>query len=352
MIKNASPILKALRAATVDEKAAVEFFEAQRWGTAPACPRCGAADVYQMMSATNPAERNGDYRWRCRSCKKMFSVRTGTIYEESRLPMKVWAFAFWRAAASKKGCSALELAREMEITHKSALFVLRRLRHGLSTNDDAPKLVGTIEADETYIGGKPRRPLRSKGYGRPVHARGAADKAAVMGVVERGGDVRFRLLDRVTADRLGHFIAENADLTCRLITDDHLGYRGVGEAFTGGHESVKHSAWEYAKPGTDIHSNTIEGVFSLIKRGVMGTFHSISRKHIPNYLNEFEFRWNTRKMDDGQRVAQAIKQVDGKRLQYRESVDNPPYLVPEWKWQIQPKAPAIDWSKPQPEKPE
>ena len=304
------------------------------------------------MTNADGTTRNKDYRWRCRGCKQMFSVRTNTIFEESRLPLRVWVFAFWRAAASKKGCSALELAREMEMSHKSALFVLRRIRHGLGTNDDAPKFTGTIEADETYMGGKPRRAQHAKGYGRRPYSRGAADKPAVMGVVERGGDVRFRLLDRVTADRLGHFIAENADLSCRLITDDHQGYKGVGEAFEGGHESVKHSQWEYAKPGTDIHSNTIEGVFSLIKRGVMGTFHSISRKHIPNYLNEFEFRWNTRKMDDGERVAKAIKQVDGKRLQYRESVDNPPYLVPEWKWVVQPKAPSIDWSKPRPEKPE
>jgi transposase-like protein len=266
--------------------------------------------------------------------------------------MRVWAFAFWRAAASKKGCSALELARECEITHKSALFVLRRIRHGLGTNDDAPKFTGTIEADETYMGGKPRRAQHARGYGRRPYSRGAADKPAVMGVVERGGDVRFRLLDRVTADRLSHFIAENADLSCRLITDEHLGYKGVGEAFAGGHESVKHSAWEYAKPGTDIHSNTIEGVFSLIKRGVMGTFHSISRKHIPNYLNEFEFRWNTRKMDDGQRVAKAIKQVDGKRLEYRESVDNPPYLVPEWQWRVQQAKAPFNYDDYMPKKPE
>jgi transposase-like protein len=141
-----------------------------------------------------------------------------------------------------------------------------------------------------------------------TYERGAADKPAVMGVVERGGNVGFKSLDRVTGDRLSEFIAENADLSCRLITDDHTGYRKVGEAFAGGHETVKLSQWEYAKPGTDIHSNTIEGVFSLIKRGVMGTFHSTSRKHIPNYLNECEFRWNTRKLDDGERVAKASKQ--------------------------------------------
>jgi transposase-like protein len=318
MVKNASPIRIALQKATVSETAAVEFMEQHRWGAAPACPRCGVVDVYKMTSADGA--RNKDYRWRCRGCKQMFTVRTATIFEESRLPMRVWVYAFWKAASSKNGISALQLSREMQITHKSALFVLRRIRHGLSSDvagSKAEKFTGTIEADETYIGGKPRRALRGVGYGRRPHARGAADKAAVMGVVQRGGDVRFRLLDRVTSDRLGHFIAENADLTCRLITDDHAGYNGVGQAFAGGHESVKHSAWEYAKPGTDIHSNTIESVFSLIKRGVMGTFHSISRKHIPNYLNEFEFRWNTRKMDDGERVSRAIKQVDGKRLQYR-----------------------------------
>lgn len=349
MIKNTSPILTALRKATISETAAVEFLEQHRWQGAAACPRCGAVEVYQMTSADG--SRNKDYRWRCRGCKQMFTVRTGTIFEESRLPLRVWVYAFWKAASSKKGISALQLAREMEITHKSALFVLRRIRHGLSTNADAPKLVGTVEADETYIGGKPRRVMGSMGYGRKPYERGAADKAAVMGVVQRGGDVRFRMLDRVTSDRLSRFIAENADLTCRLITDEHAGYRGVGAAMAGGHESVKHSIGQYAKYGTDIHSNTVEGVFSLLKRGVMGTFHSVSRKHLPNYLNEFEFRWNTRKLDDGQRVAKAIRQVDGKRLEYRESVDNPPYLVPEFKWQVQAKAP-FDYDKYLPKKPE
>lgn len=218
----------------------------------------------------------------------------------------------------------------MEVTHKSALFILRRIRHGLGNDTAQPKLTGTVEVDETYIGGKVRRPQLSKGAGRMPHYRGAAEKAAVVGMVQRGGDVRFRLMDRITADRLSSVIAENADLTCRLVTDEHQGYKRVGKAFEGGHEAVTRSIGEHARYGTDVHSNTIEGVFSLIKRGVMGTFHSVSRKHIPNYLNEFEFRWNTRKLDDGRLVSRAIKQVDGKRLEYRESVDNPPYFVPTW----------------------
>jgi transposase-like protein len=144
--------------------------------------------------------------------------------------------------------------------------------------------------------------------------------------VQRGGDVRFQMMERVTSENIGRFVAENADLSCRIITDELAVYNQVGKAFEGGHEVVTHGAKEYVRRGTDIHSNTVEGVFSLIRRGMMGTFHSVSRKHLPNYLNEFQFRWNTRKMNDGQRVSAAIKQIDGKRLQYRESVENPPYL--------------------------
>jgi hypothetical protein len=134
------------------------------------------------------------------------------------------------------------------------------------------------------------------------------------------------MMERVTSMNIASFIAENADLSCRVITDEAPVYKFVGKHFEGGHEVVTHSAKEYVRKGTDVHSNTVEGVFSLIRRGVMGTFHSISRKHLPNYLNEFQFRWNTRKMDDGQRVSAAIKAIDGKRLQYRESVENPPYI--------------------------
>ena len=181
-------------------------------------------------------------------------------------------------------------------------------------------ITGTIEVDETYIGGKPRYAGRTKsGRGTP--------KIPVVGMVQRGGDVRFRMMERLTSDRMIDLLREIADGTCRIMTDDLNIYHPVGQVFrTGGHESVVHSRREYKRRGTDIHTNTVESVFSLIKRGVMGTFHSISRKHLPNYLNEFEFRHNTRKMDDGQRIAKAIRTVEGKRLMYRESVDNPPYL--------------------------
>jgi transposase-like protein len=314
MIKKTSPILSALRAATLNETAAVEFLEKQRWSGEPACPLCGDMNVYQMTGAEG---RNKDFRWRCRGCEKMFTVRTGTVFAETRLPLRVWVYAIWKACSSKKGISALQLSREMEITHKSALFILRRIRHGLG-EIEPEKLMGTIEVDELYVGGKPRYKGVSK-WGR------GTSKTPVLGVVQRGGDVRFHVLQRITGENIGKFVKENADLSCRVITDEFPVYRKPASQFEGGHEVVKHKAGEYARVGSDVHSNTVESVFSLIRRGVMGTFHSISRKHLPNYLNEFQFRWDTRKMDDGQRVAAAIKQIDGKRLEYRESVENPPY---------------------------
>src|SRR5688572_3859563 len=190
MVKRTSPVLSALKLAAVSEPAAVEFLEQQRWGDAPACPRCGVVDVYKMQGVDG--QRNKDYRWRCKGCKQMFTVRTGTIFEETRLPLRVWVYAFWKACSSKKGISALQLSREMEITHKSALFVLRRIRHGLGhqQNED-PKMTGTVEIDETYVGGKPRYRNLPK-WGRDT-------KAPVFGMVQRDGDVRFRMLERVTA---------------------------------------------------------------------------------------------------------------------------------------------------------
>jgi transposase-like protein len=317
MKKAKSAVLASLRNAAVSEPLAVAFLEAQRWGDSPCCPRCGDVNVYRMMAGE---ERNKDFRWRCKGCKQMFTVRTNSVLEETRLPLRVWVYSIWKAASSKKGISALQLSREMEITHKSALFVLRRLRHGLN-EENPPKLTGTVEADEVYIGGRPRFVSRSN---MGLHL---DRKTPVVGVVQRDGDVRFRVMERVTSANLSQFLAENTDHTCRLITDDSKAYKGLGHSFAGGHKAVRHSMKQYVKPGTDIHSNTIEGVFSLLQRGVMGTFHSVSRKHLPNYLNEFGFRWNTRKLDDGQRVSRVVKALSGKRLEYRQSVDNPPYLA-------------------------
>jgi len=306
-MKRENPSLKALRAASLTEEAAVAFLEDRRWGDTPACPRCGSIDVYRMQS--RDGQRNKDWRWRCRDCKRMYTVRTGTVFEESRLPLAVWVHALWRACASKKGVSALQIARETGITHKSALFLLHRIRRGMEAI--APKkLSGTVEADETYVGGKPR-------YRRPG-GQGRHDRTPVVGVVERGGDLRLRMMERVTIAGLRSAIHEHVDASSRLMTDESNAYTRIGKEFAGGHFTVGHKKGEYARG--DVYSNTIEGAFSLIKRGLVGTWHSVSKKHLPRYLCEFEFRYNTRKLSDAERVDAAVKATEGKRLTYAEQI--------------------------------
>jgi len=305
----------------MDEAAAVAFIEGLRWGSEPACPRCGDANVYAMRDRTT-GERERNYRWRCRGCAKMFSVRTGTVFEETRLPLRVWCHAFWRCCASKKGVSALQISRECDITPKSALFLLHRIRHAMATGPDAPKLSGIVEADETYVGGKPRRGIgagRNPKTGKRYTGRGTR-KTPVFAVVQRGGDVRLSKLDRITAPKLIPAIWDVVDqANTTVMTDEFGAYQGVGRRVSGGHHTVKHSAGQYVdgKNG-EVHSNTAESVFSLIKRGLIGTFHSVSKHHLPLYLNEFEFRWNHRYTDDAERTAAAIRGAEGKRLLYRQ----------------------------------
>ncbi|MFK5956518.1 MAG: IS1595 family transposase [Planctomycetota bacterium] len=307
-----NPLLAKLKAATMDEAKAVEFLEERRWGANEYCPKCGSVAVYTMKDKTT-GERNKDNRWRCRDCKKMYTVRTGTVFEESRLPLTIWCYAIWKAASSKKGVSALQISRECEISYKTALFLMHRIRHAMGIeNGPGEKLSGTVEADETYVGGKPRfKGVSKRGRG--------TKKTPVFGVVERDGKARLKVMERVNTKTLSSAITEHVDLSeSRLVTDELVLYKPIGKAFSGGHETVNHSRREYARG--DVHSNTIEGVFSLLKRGVYGTYHSISKKHLHRYLDEFAFRYNTRKMNDAERASAAVDATVGKRLTYEQQV--------------------------------
>lgn len=300
-------VLQEIPLACIDETAAVEFMEKQRWGNMPACPRCGCIEVHKMKG--NNGERNKRYLWRCHGCKKQFTVRIGTVFEDSRIPLRIWCYAFWRACASKKGISALQISRECSITHKSALFLLHRIRYAMAEPNRQEKLKGTIEADETFCGGKPRYKGESK------RGRGTK-KTPVFASVKRGGDVRAKVVAKVTSKTLGKEIFDNVDLRSRLITDQLKLYRKIGRKFPSGHFEIRHDLGRYVCG--DIHTNTIESYFALIKRGLYGTWHAVSKKHLHRYVSEFEFRWNTRKIDDGKRVAAAIRGAEGKRLMYRE----------------------------------
>ena len=316
------PIITALPAACADETAAVEFMEKQRWGSTPACVRCGDTNVSQMKG--KDGQRNKRFLWRCHSCKQQYSVRIGTIMEESRIPVRHWCYAFWAAAASKKGISALQIRRQTRLSYKSALFLMHRIRWALTPTDpNPPKLAGIVEVDETYVGGKVRnrsRPervaARRDGNLRRFPKR-SNDKVPVMALIQRGGDVRAMVVPSVTAGNVRALLMGNIDPSARLMTDEARVYRKVGQPFAS-HEMVNHSLFEYARG--EAHINTAESFFSRLKRQLYGTHHSVSKKHLHRYLSEVAFKHNTRNMEDGERVVQAIQGGERKRLRYKAPI--------------------------------
>ncbi len=308
-----SNLIAEIPLACSDELAAVEFFEQQRWGDTPACVKCGSVDVYQMRDAKT-RERNKRYLWRCHSCKEQYTVRIGTVYEESRIPLRHWAYAFWRACTSKKGVSALELTRQCQISYKSALFLMNRIRFAMAPDGNDPKLSGTVECDETYIGA--RRP-RYRGVGK--RGRGTS-KIPVFCAVERGGQLRRRVVADVTAATLKGAIREEVDRQSRIITDEYLGYAGIGTEYEGGHDRVCHSTREYARG--EIHTNTAESSHALVKRGIVGIYHNVSREYLHRYLWQFDFLWNNRYLNDGERLIAGVQGAEGKRLLYQQTAAN------------------------------
>lgn len=292
-----------------DETAAVEFLEQQRWGSDPGCVRCGSVDVYKMLDAKT-GQRNKRYLWRCRDCKEQYTVRIGTVYEESRIELRHWCYAFWRACTSKKGVAALEIKRHCQISYKSALFLMNRIRFAMAPDTNAAKLTGTVECDETYVGGKPRQ-MDGK-----IHKRGrGTSKTPVFAAVERQGQIRRRVVADVKGETLKTAIREEVDTHARIITDELYAYNGIGSEFAGGHHTVCHSTREYVRG--DIYTNTAESSFALLKRGIVGIYHNVSREHLHRYIWQFDFMWNNRKLNDGERTILGIKAAEGKRLMYK-----------------------------------
>ena len=302
------PVISRMPKACADELSAVEFMEELRWGKSPACPLCGDVNVYRMTAKDGSREKN--FRWRCRGCKQMYSVRKGTVMEDSAIPFRHWCFAFWRAAASKKGVSALEIHRETGLSYKSSLFLMNRIRKAMETTANGP-LSGDVEIDELYVGGRYRHYNNSRKTKKNV-------KTPVIGMVKRNGSVRPRVVADLTGKSVFTLIRHHVDPSSRILTDDWRGYGGIGKHFARGHETVRHSCFEYARG--DVHTNTIEGFFGLVRRSLDGIYHSVSKKHLHRYLSEFEFRYNNRKLSDGERAVLAIRQGDGKRLTYQEVV--------------------------------
>src|SRR6266851_7485858 len=295
--------------AFTDEDKAREFLEASRWPDGPVCPFCGQLDTVKAVGG----EPMGPGWYYCAECQDKFTVRVGTLYERSHIPLHKWLLATHLVAASKKGMSALQLSRMLGITYKSAWFMCHRIREGMTPKTRGP-LGGegkAVEADETYIGGKEKNKHVGKRNKRNIGGHG---KQAVFALVDRDGHSHSFHVANVTGDTLRPLIVTHTDRKSDLMTDQGGHYFHVGKEFAR-HETVNHGADEYVRG--DAHTNTAECRFSLMKRAVFGTHHSISEAHLSRYLTEWDFKWNTRKMKDGERAALIAKGIEGERLTYR-----------------------------------
>jgi transposase-like protein len=304
-----------------DPFAAADYLESIRWPNGPVCPHCGVEDEkhYLLKNATRKL-------WKCRACRKQFTVTVGTIFEGSHIPLHKWLLAFYLLCSSKKGMSSHQLHRMLGITYKSAWFMTHRIRYAMTQPAFTRLLSGTVEVDETYIGGKKRR-TNKKTY-KPLDpnepdwrlkqtGRNTDTKTPVVALVERGGQVRSFRVANVTAETLGGAIRRNVAKEAHLRTDAFSSYKTIGAEYAS-HEAVDHS--DVYVMG-DAHTNTAENFFSILTRGIEGVYHHVSEAHLPRYLAEFDFRYNNLArdgVDDAERTRRALAMVGGKRLRYAD----------------------------------
>lgn len=299
-----------------DEKAARKHFEAIRWPDGPVCPFCGVVD--DATELNGKSTRPGLYK--CHGCQKPFTATIGTLYERSHIPLHKWLLATHLLTSSKKGMSAHQLWRMLGFgSYRTAWFMAHRIREGMRVAKLDKPLGGkgkTVEADETYVGGKEKNKHRSK---RKHLGTGGSGKEAVFSLVERGGSVRSHHVPAVNANTLRPILVSQVDRGSFLMTDEAAPSKMMGREF-GNHQSVNHSIGEYVRG--DAHTNTIEGYFSILKRGITGTYHHVSQQHLKRYLAEFDFRYNERSalgVEDAERARKAVKGIEGKRLTYRQA---------------------------------
>ncbi len=296
-----------------DEDAARALLEDMRWGKDGAvCPHCGGADPYKLTPKATSKRPGRKGLYKCRACRKQFTVTVGTIFEDSHIPISKWLLALHLLASSKKGISAHQLHRNLGISYKGAWFMAMRLRHAAGNGPMRELMGGMVEIDETYVGGRLRRGGGKRGRpGRDSH------KTPVVALVERGsGRVRAFPMPRVTANNLAKAIEANVKANATMMTDDFVAYKAVAEDSDRKHLSVNHSKDEYVRG--EAHTNTVEGFFSLLKRGVNGVYHHVSRGHLSRYCDEFAFRYEHRKSSDGQRAKLLVAGAEGKRLTYKQ----------------------------------
>lgn len=297
-----------------------QLMEKILWPDGPVCPHCKSKDVYRLKHRENTTTRPGLLK--CSSCRKQFTITVGTILEGSHLPISTWLMAIFLMCSSKKGMSAHQIHRMLGVTYKTAWFLCHRIRFAIGKGPLAEMLKGTVECDETFVGGKPRVGDKLAKEGHRGGYRKDSSKVPVVALIQRDGDVRTQVVASVSQKNLRQFVETNIDKKSTIQTDQFGMYRTLFYPWKE-HQVVNHSAGEYARKNPDgsvSHVNNCESFFSLIKRGVYGAFHHVSPEHLPRYCDEFSFRWNNRKVSDGQRMTTALAMTVGKRLTYREVV--------------------------------
>jgi len=296
-----------LNISTFSNDDAREYLESVRWPYGTVCPHCQSKENYKLTAKPDSKRPVRDGVYKCKKCRKQFTVTVGTIFSDSHIPLNKWLIAVYLIGSSKKGISSNQLSRLLDITYKSAWFMTHRIRYAMEQKSKK-KLQGTIEADETYIGGKKRRTGNNTGF---------ENKTPVVSLVQRNGQVRSFAVPTVSASTLKKVLTENMSKKANLMTDELIAYKKIGENFAS-HEFVNHSKLEYVRD--HVTTNAVEGYFGLLKRGVNGTFHHISRSHLKRYLAEFDFRYNHRKMKDNEIAPLIIKGFEGKRLTYKGTI--------------------------------
>jgi transposase-like protein len=294
-----------------DEEAAFTFLESVIWADGPVCGKCGCSGRITKVKA-NAEKRIRIGLYRCGGCKSQFRVTVGSVFEHIRLPLHKCLQAAHLMCSSKKGISAHQISRILEVQYKTAWFLCHRIREAMRDDKSIDFLGGAnkvVEADETYIGGK----AKNRAYRKP------APKKAVLSLVERDGRVRSFHVPNVTGENVKPIIAKNADKASALMTDESVVYPKIGAEFAY-HRTVNHSASEYARLGGFGGINASENFFSIVKRGITGVYHSVSEAHLHRYLAEFDFRYNNRSglgCEDAERAERSLKGIVGKRLTYK-----------------------------------